>query len=262
MSGDIVDATGAPTDQGQVQGRAERERIATATARVRGRHGWFTWRDAKRFVRRGSARATAQQLPGLHERLEGISRASGVSLGALQVAQAWDRVQGNAFCEGTTLAACFDLLELRDSLILRASRPDAGGFPSIELTCAHWVGCLAGVNAEGLGALCVRDPNPSQAPMRLLAQEFLFRSRDLGAGIDHIRRRGSYLGGSGVVVVGDATGTVRELSFHDGELNETEAQPSALPAQPSVTLDLAARRLSCELGSPVAPEAVENPEGS
>jgi hypothetical protein len=143
------------------------------------------------------------------------------------------------------LQVAFDLpQELRDLVVLRASRPDAGGFPSAELALAHLSGCLCGVNAEGIAAVCVRDLGRDEPSLRFHAQELLFRARDLAAGIDHLRRRASYAGGSGTLVVADANGVVRELTFSRGALEVRDAE--RLPeraAAPMIEIDTAARSL-------------------
>ncbi|MCP4003356.1 MAG: hypothetical protein GY725_04095 [bacterium] len=256
----MIEARGAPTDQGQAQGRAQKGRIRALTGRLRGRHSWMGWLHAQRVARQTSARAVADQLPGLHERLEGIARGAGVSPGSLQVAEAWQRVQGVGYCDGATLQGVFDLPpELREALSLRISRPDAGGFPSIELTCAPWSGCIAGVNSEGLGAICSADRDSTQPSLRFLTQEFLFRARDLTAGIDHLRRRGSYSGGTGRILLADAQGNARVLCFERGELSETEPLISGRRVlEPSVEIDLNTRTLTSIVGQGSAPSA-ENP---
>jgi hypothetical protein len=143
------------------------------------------------------------------------------------------------------LQAAFEVpVELRDLLVLRSSRPDAGGFPSVELALAHLSGCLCGVNAEGIAAICVGDRAGDQPSLRFLAQEILFRARDLDAGIDHLRRRASYAGGTGTLVVADGSGETRLLEFQHGELVVRDA--SLLPARaaaPMVEIDTAAIRL-------------------
>jgi len=238
-------AEGAPVEQGRAQGGAFARAIASELARQRKTLPWLARRALVRRVRATSARAIATQLPWQRERLEGIALAARVPLAGLELAEAFDRIAGAAFVDGPILQAAFDVPHaLAGLLVLRASRPDAGGFPSVELALAHLSGCLCGVNAEGIAVLCIRDLGRDEPSLRFHAQELLFRARDLAAGIDHLRRRGSYAGGTGTLVVADAHGETRILDFERGALNVRGA--SLLPrraAEPMVEIDTAARRL-------------------
>jgi hypothetical protein len=238
-------AEGAPVEQGRAQGGIFAGEIARELARQRRALPWLARRALVGRVRETSARAVATQLPGQRERLEGIALAARVPLAGLELAEAFDRIQGAAFVHGTQLQAVFDLsAELADMLVLRTSRPDAGGFPSVEIALAHLSGCLCGVNAEGIAALCIRDLSRDEPSLRFHAQEILFRARDLGAGIDHLRRRASYAGGTGTLVVADAHGQARVLEFERGGLKARDT--SLLPARAAkamVEIDTAARRL-------------------
>ncbi len=238
-------AEGAPVEQGRAQGGALAGAIARELARQRRALPWLARRALVARVRETSARAVATQLPWQRERIEGIALASRVPLAGLELAEAFDRIQGAAFVHDVTLQASFDLPpELANLLVLRSSRPDAGGFPSVELALAHLSGCLCGVNAEGIAALCIRDLSRDQPSLRFHAQEILFRARDLDAGIDHLRRRASYAGGTGTLVVADAHGEARVLEFERGALEIRDA--SRLPARaatPMVEIDTSARVL-------------------
>ena len=238
-------AAGAPVEQGRAQGGAFAQAILRELSRQRRALPWLARRALLRRVRATSARAVATQLPWQRERLEGIALASRAPLGGLELAEALDRVQGAAFRSGAVLQAAFDVpAELRHLLLLRSSRPDAGGFPSVELALAHLSGCLCGVNAEGIAAVCVRDLAGDQPSLRCLTQEILFRARDLDAGIDHLRRRASYAGGTGTLVVADGSGETRLLELQHGEL--TVRDGSLLPARaaaPMVEIDTAGIRL-------------------
>jgi hypothetical protein len=242
--GEVV-AEGAPVEQGRAQGGRFALAIAGELARKRAALPWLARRSLVARVRETSARAVATQLPWQRERIEGIALEARVELAGLELAEAFDRIQGAAFFGGTRLAASFDLpRELADLLVLRTSRPDAGGFASVELALAHLAGCLCGVNAEGIAVVCVRDLSPDEPSLRFHAQEILFRARDLDAGIDHLRRRASYAGGTGTLVVADARGEARVLEFARGALELNDA--SLLPARalaPLVELDTAAKRL-------------------
>jgi len=242
--GELV-AEGAPVEQGRAQGGSFAVAIARELARQRRALPWLARRALVARVRENSARAVATQLPWQRERLEGIALAARVPLAGLELAEAFDRIQGAAFVDGTKLQAVFDLpAELADLLVLRASRPDAGGFPSVEIGLAHLAGCLCGVNAEGIAALCLRDLSRDEPSLRFHAQEILFRARDLGAGIDHLRRRASYVGGTGTLVVADAHGEARVLEFERGSLavRDTELLP-VHAVTPMIEIDTAARRL-------------------
>ncbi len=238
-------AEGAPVEQGRAQGRGFAAEIVRELARQRRALPWLARRALVGRVRETSARAVATQLPWQRERLEGIALAARVPLAGLELAEAFDRIQGAAFVRGTQLQAVFDVpRELAGLLVLRTSRPDAGGFPSVELALAHLSGCLCGVNAEGIAALCLRDLSRDQPSLRFHAQEILFRARDLGAGIDHLRRRASYAGGTGTLLVADGQGQARVLEFERGALvvRDTELLPARATA-PMVEIDTVARRL-------------------
>lgn len=236
-------AAGAPIEQGRAQGEALRGEIRTEAARLRGSLGWLARRALARHAAATSARALATQLPWQRERIEGIARAARVDEPLLLVAEALTRVEAAAFAEGARLAAVFEPPDTAARLRVRASAPDAGGFASVEVVLAPLAGCLAGVNAEGLAAVCLRDRARGELSLRFLAQELLFRARDLAAGIDHLRRRASYAGGTGALLAADASGAARLLRFARGAL---EVEDAALPARPraaDVELDLSGRRL-------------------
>ncbi len=239
-------AEGAPVEQGRAQGGRFALAIAGELARQRGALPWLARRSLVARVRENSARAVATQLPWQRERIEGIALEARVELAGLELAEAFDRIQGAAFVDGTKLAASFDVpRELAALLVLRTSRPDAGGFPSVELALAHLAGCLCGVNAEGIAVLCIRDLSCDEPSLRFHAQEILFRARDLGAGIDHLRRRAAYAGGTGTLVVADARGEARVLEFARGALDVRDT--SLLPARaatPMLEIDTATQALT------------------
>lgn len=241
-----ITAEGAPVEQGRAQGGILAVAIARELARQRNSLPWLARRALVRRVRETSARAIATQLPWQRERLEGIALAARVPIAGLELAEAFDRVQGAAFADGVKLQASFDLShELAALLVLRTSRPDAGGFPSVELALAHLSGCLCGVNAEGIAVICVRDLAGDEPSLRFHTQEILFRARDLGAGIDHLRRRASYAGGTGSLLVADSNGETRLLELRHGALEVHDA--ALLPARAAsatVEIDTASRRLT------------------
>ena len=238
------EAAGAPVEQGRAQGESLGAQIR---ARMDRRRSWLARRALERRVRKTSARALETQLPWQRERIEGLAQAARVSEGRLLLEEAVTRVQGAAFGGAALLSAAFALpRELVQSLALRRSLPDAGGFASVELVLAPFAGCLCGVNSEGIAAICVRDLARDEPSLRFHAQELLFRARDLDAGIDHLRRRASYAGGTGALVVADAHGRVETLALAHGVLTLVPnggVLPSSA-ARPAVALEPAARRLT------------------
>ncbi len=244
-AGELV-AEGAPVEQGRAQGARFARAIAAELARERKKLPWLARRTLVRRVRETSARAVATQLPWQRERIEGIALDARVGLAELELAEACVRVQGAAFVDGARLQASFDLPNaLAPLLVLRTSRPDAGGFPSVELALAHLAGCLCGVNAEGIAVICTRDLPGDEPSLRFHAQELLFRARDLDAGIDHLRRRASYAGGTGTLVAADARGESRLLEFARGtlEVRDTALVPKHAKS-PQLELHPGERRLS------------------
>ena len=238
------EAGGAPIEQGRAQGEAQRAEIRAEVARLRGQLPWFARRALVRRVAATSARALATQLPWQRERIEGIAHAARVGESLLLVGEALTRVEAAPFADGAFLQAVFEPPDVSARLCVRRSAPDAGGFASVELVLAPLAGCLCGVNAEGIAAVCLRDQAREELSLRFLAQELLFRARDLAAGIDHLRRRASYAGGTGALLVADANGAVRRLRFRRGVLEENAELSGLAPARtPHVELDPRARRL-------------------
>ncbi|MEE9281763.1 MAG: hypothetical protein V3V67_16445 [Myxococcota bacterium] len=234
----MIRAEGAPVDQGRAQGHGVRREIESGLRQLRGHYGAAAWIAARRRARRHCGRALVRQLPWQGERLEGIAAGAGVSLAALTLCEALYRVQGAGFQRGTQLEASFEVpAELEPLLALRASRPDAGGFPSVELTCAPFTGCLGGVNSEGIGVICLADRAPGGVSLRFLAQEMLFRARDLEAGIEHLRRRAAYLGGTGQLLLADSAGAARCVGFDAGSVRQEPACTGDLAREPMLRID-------------------------
>jgi len=253
-----ADATtaGAPVEQGQAQGARFASAIAGALARQREALPWLARRALLRRVRATSARAVATQLPWQRERSEGIALAARAPLAGLELAEALVRVPGAAFADGTRLAAAFDVpAALAPLVFVRESRPDAGGFASVELALAPLAGCLAGVNAEGIAVVVLRDRGRDEPSLRFHAQELLCRARDLDAGVDHLRRRAAYAGGSGELVAADRTGRVLRLEFRSGTLQLGDADLPRAPADPDVVLDTTACTLARRGGGAVGARA-------
>jgi hypothetical protein len=241
-----VEATGAPVEQGRAQGAACAQPIRAEIARLSGSLPWLARRALLRRVRVTSARSLETQLPWQRERIEGIAHATHLAEPLLLWAEAVTRVQGAAFVgPGQPLAAAFELpAPLESLLVLRHSAPDAGGFESVELALAPLAGCLAGVNSEGIAVVCTRDLARDEPSLRFLAQELLFRARDLDAGVDHLRRRAAYAGGTGTLVAADARGRVLVLELAGGRLAPRDGRTLPPSAQtPQLELDLAAATL-------------------
>ena len=246
-------AEGAPVEQGTAQGRVFAGAIARELARQRKALPWLARRALLQRVRETSARAVASQLPWQRERLEGIALAARVPLSGLELAEALDRVQGAAFVDGTHLQASFDLRHPRRPSFSSCARadPTRAAFRAWRSALAHLSGCLCGVNAEGIAAICVRDLGRDEPSLRFHAQEIVFRARDLTAGIDHLRRRASYAGGSGTLVVADASGEARVLDFERGVLRVSDCERLAKrAAEPMVEIDTDSRRLRWTSGEP------------
>ena len=241
------EAAGAPVEQGRAQGESAARAIHGAAARLRASLPWLARRALVRRVRATSARALETQLPWQRERIEGMAQGAGTPESLLLLGEALWRVQGAAFLQpGAPLQAVFDLPHELESLVaLRRSAPDAGGFASAELVLAPSAGCLCGVNSEGLAAVCTRDLSRDELSLRFLAQELLFRARDLDAGIDHLRRRAAYTGGTGELVAADARGRALVLELRAGRLEIRPAPSGPARAQrPQVELDPGAGRLT------------------
>lgn len=242
---EVLRAEGSPVDQGRAQGRALRDSIEYSLRDQRSHHGLISRRRAQRRVARTSTRALETQLPQQSERLAGIALGAGVRRSELELLEASLRIAGAGFSEGGRVAASLELpAALEPLLVLRESRPDAGGFPSVELTYAPLAGCLAGVNAAGMAVICLEDGARGEPSVRFLAAELVFRASQLDAGIDHLRRRARYLGGSGLLLIGDARGEVRWLRLRRGEVMlERRPERELAAAEPCVRIDPAARSL-------------------
>jgi hypothetical protein len=89
-----------------------------------------------------------------------------------------------------------------------------------------------------------KDPSSREPPLRVLAQDLLFRARALDPGVDHLRRRAAYAGGSGVLLLVDATGAALRAELSSGQLRVREASSrGALALEPTIRIDAAARTL-------------------
>ena len=242
----MITATGAPFNQGRQQGEARLALIHQALEKMRARYTRLSWLAALRSIHRGPGRAMLCFLPQQHERLQGIARGADVWLTFLELFEALHRVAAVGTAKGTKLDGSFEIpAELEYLLILRHSLPDAGGFPSVELSCAPWAGCLAGVNDEGIGAVCLEDQGRAGPPLRLLTQDVLFRVREFGSALDHLRRRATYVGASGKLLVADSTGCVARVELIGGVARIHEGEGAgALAQDPMVRIDCVDRTLT------------------
>ena len=238
----MIDAAGAPVDQGGAQGRPRGEEVRAELTRLRDAYarGAFGW--ARRRAFRGVGQQLSRHLPQHFERLEGIARAARVALRSLCLAETHARLEGIANRGPDGLQLSLDLpAELRARLVARRSRPEAGGFDSLELTCVHWASSIGGVNSRGLAVLCVQDRAGEQVPLRFLVQELLLRSPELEAGLEHLRRRARYAGGSGTLALAGPAGEARLLEIERGQIVGQRALEPGPPA-PRFTLRLDPRR--------------------
>lgn len=240
-----IEAAGAPFDQGAAQGRALAREIAHTREDLRDRYGWFAWRMAGRRAHVGSGRPMQRFLPQLHERLRGIAAGAGVRLRALELHESLDRIAGVASVDGTRLEGRLELPAATvGRLALRASRPDAVGFASVELICAGSAGCLAGVNEEGVGVVVVDERGSAGPAMRSYAQDLILRVPDARTAAQHMRLRSRYAGGSGALLVADKGGAALLLELAEGELEVSEAEPRRSPvASSTVEIELATSTL-------------------
>jgi len=241
----VLETSGAPFEQGHAQGTACAGGIARAAADLRRQYGFGIWRLTLSEIRLGAGRQVRRHTPQLHERLEGIAAGAGVQVGALQLFDAQARLAGVGTAGKESLEARLEIPdELGRLLLLRNSRPDAGGFDSVELTCAAWAGCLAGVNAAGLGAIVIEDRAPDAPSLRVLAQNLIFRRDALGSALDHLDHRASYTGATGVLhLVAPGCEAVR-VDLQEGRIEVSELPAVDAPiAESTVRLDAAARSL-------------------
>jgi len=237
----MLETSGAPFELGHAQGRARASEIAALTASLRRQYGWTSWRVTLSEIRLGGGRCMQRFTPQMHERLEGIAAGAGVNVHALELFELSARVAGVGTATDEGIEARLDLpAELAALWLLRRSRPDAGGFPTVELTCAPWSGCLAGVNACGLGAVVLEDRALDVPSLRVLAQDVIWRAQDLAAGVEHLRLRASCTRPEGVMHMAmRGQGAVR-VELGDGRISTRELPVSRAPiAQSTVRLDLA-----------------------
>ncbi len=245
-----VDTVGAPRAQGVAQGLALRSDIRASVVRARRARGRLAWWSALVAARRGPGLAVARFLPQQHERLEGIARAAGVSVAALEWLDAEDRVALRVATEGVMVGA---VAPPGIALVLRRSEPDAGGFASVELTGPAWAGCLGGVNGAGLAVVVALDAPRGEPSIRLLAQDLLLRAPRVDAAQEQVRRRAPYLRQSGALLVADPDAAPRRLELRAGALLALDARDGSSLGEGAVLRVDPARR-SLRFGARGAPE--------
>jgi hypothetical protein len=243
----LVRAEGAAFDQGVAQGLARRREIGAHLRKLRRRFGLLGWLEGVRHANHGPFRALRDHLPQHHERLRGIALGAGTWVGSLAIAGVATRVGGVGSARGGELEARLEIpAELEPLLLLRRSRPDAVGFASVELSCAHWPGSLAGVNERGLAVVVLEDRDAAEPTLRTLAQELLLRGETVDSAAEHLRRRARYAGGTGTLLVADADCRAARLVLREGSVSDAGLLPEQIetPAEFTVRLDGPKRTLS------------------
>ena len=241
----MLQASGAPFDQGVAQGRALGRAIVRTRDSLRRRYGPLGFRSALRRARDASGLPMQRFLPQLHERLRGIAAGACIGPGALELEESLQRVHGVASLVGTQLVGRLEIpCEIEPALSLRHSAPDAVGFASAELTAAAWPGCLAGLNEEGLAVVVIEDRGARSPSLRSFAQDLILRCADVASAADHLRLRGRYAGGDGALLALDADGCARRFELAGGDLRVAAVPGSdAAGADATVQIDAAARLL-------------------
>lgn len=242
----LLDVQGAPFDQGVAQGVAGRAAIRLTLEGMRRRLGWVGLREACGEVSRSSGLTQRRHLLHQHERLLGIAAGAGVAAEELGVLDEMIRVSGTGSVCGGELEIRLDLPpDLNGLLCVRRSAADAVGLPSIELSSALWPGCLAGINACGIGVVVIDDRNSGEVSLRALAQDLMLRAEGLASGLSHLRLRAAYSGGTGRLLVADAAGRAHEISLHAGAFVDHPLCPRSVPVSRStVGIDLQQRTLT------------------
>ena len=239
----IVEAAGAPFDQGIAQGVSLGREIKTVRRQLRGRFGPVAWYGACRRAHARAAKPMQRFLPQMHERLRGIAGGARIAVRALELHDTVERFASVGSLDGKLLEGRFDPARAAQ-LFVRRSKPDAVGFASIEITAPGFAGCLAGVNERGVAALVVDELSSHGPSMRCYAQDLIMRAPNAEAGVQHFRLRARYAGGDGALLVADAAGRAYRLDLRGGELQESPLPPMPAPAGGStVTLDTAERAL-------------------
>jgi hypothetical protein len=245
----LLEARGAPRDQGIAQGVVWRNPIRLWLRREARSRGAAAWRDLRRTAVRGPLLALGHYLAQIGERMEGIALGAQLPLQDLATLWATTRCAGLGEARGGELRARIALSEELAALAtLRRSQPDAAGFASLELALAPFPGCLAGVNERGVGIAVLGDRGPLEIPLPALAQDFLLRASSLAAGLAHLRLRARYAGGSGRLLIADARGRAVQVSVALGECAERDVGYSGGRGASTARIDLARRELQADVG--------------
>jgi hypothetical protein len=216
---EILEAHGAPFDQGAAQGRLHADALRAHAAQLRERTGRWLGRELCAAARRGPARAMLRHTLQQHERLQGIAAASGIPVSELALWDSLARVRGAGSICGPMLEARLDVPpDLASLLVLRRSHPDSVSLKSVELAALPFPGCLGGFNERGIGVVVIDDRDVRQPPLRALAQDLLMRATKLDSALGLLARRARYAGGSGALLIADAFGTARHVELRAGVL--------------------------------------------
>jgi len=242
-----LDAPGAPFDQGATQGRTFADALrALAHEQDLLAGGWLQRRSMARAARRGPALAMLRYTLQLHERLQGIAAGARLGVARLELLATLTRTSGVASVSGSELESRLDLApELESLLLLRRSAPDAVGLRTLELCTVALPGCIAGLNERGVGLVVLRDRDIAQIPLHALAQDTLTRATDLDAALAHVELRAFYAGGTGEILLADATGRAVQVVLEAGRFTSRPVVARSHPvAESTLRLDLRAAALT------------------
>lgn len=239
---EVLEAVGAPFDQGAAQGRAFAAELRAHAEDLAARSGRWLGLELRSATRSGPALAMLHHTLQQHERLQGIAAASGVPISQIALAGSLARVRGEASISGALLEARLDVpAALAPLLLLRRSLPDQVSLRSVELSAAPFPGCLAGLNERGIGVVVIDDRDVRQISLRALAQDLLMRATELDSGLTLLARRARYAGGSGALRIADATGRAFHVELRGGALRSQPLPPRTHAiAESTVQLDLRA----------------------
>ena len=242
---EVLETVGAPFDQGATQGRVFAGELRTHAAELAARAGRWLGLELRAAARSGPARAMLHHTLQQHERLQGIAAGSGVPLSELALAGALARVRGRASLCGALVEARLDVpAALGPLLLLRRSLPDQVSLRSVELSAAPFPGCLAGLNERGIGVVVIDDRDVRQLPLRALAQDLLMRATELDSALALLARRARYAGGSGALLIADASGRAFRVELRAGALRSRALAPRTHAiAESTLQLDLRALSL-------------------
>lgn len=243
----MLETRGAPRDQGRIQAQRLPTEIRDAIAALRGARGILRWRAQLRQAERDVGRSLARFTPQLHERMQGIAENCDLPVAALVLAESVLRASVRATAKNGVIEASIAPPAGLECLV-RTTRPDAGGFPSVELTCAALASALAGVNCCGIAVACLDCGPPAARPARVLVSDVLLRTRSFAAAIDHVRRRAHYLQTTGTLLVSSATGEAIRLELSAGRLRELPAGVSD-GSKPNLRLDGKKQALDWDRGA-------------